>query len=93
VDITSGNNINSRDDQQVSPYSKLTESPIKKLCFINTATMSWSTALYPNIRPYLEYTATLLQNGLIIYIGGHEGWSSGVINFIKSFKKEINMFI
>ncbi|CAG8650913.1 14257_t:CDS:2, partial [Dentiscutata erythropus] len=32
-----------------------------------------------HIRPYLQYTATLLPNGLIIYIGGHEGWSSGDI--------------
>ncbi|KAF0441495.1 N-alpha-acetyltransferase 30, NatC catalytic subunit [Gigaspora margarita] len=30
VDITSGNNINSRDDQQISPHSKLTESPIQE---------------------------------------------------------------
>ncbi|RIB25353.1 hypothetical protein C2G38_490014 [Gigaspora rosea] len=45
---------------------------------LDITTMTWSTQIQ-SIPTYLDYTATLLPNGLIIYIGGHSG-SNSIVN-------------
>ncbi|RIB06348.1 hypothetical protein C2G38_2116287, partial [Gigaspora rosea] len=43
---------------------------------LDITTMTWSTPTQSqSVRTYLDYTATLLPNGLIVYIGGQSGSS------------------
>ncbi|KAF0458738.1 galactose oxidase [Gigaspora margarita] len=56
---------------------------------LDITTMTWSTQIQ-SVPTYLDYTATLLPNGFIIYIGGHSG-SNSIVNLNILPSLNINM--
>ncbi|KAF0538901.1 galactose oxidase [Gigaspora margarita] len=60
-------------------YDNLTTLFYNDMNILDTTNMTWSTPIQSqSVLTYLDYTATLLPNGLIVYVGGRSGSSSNV---------------
>ncbi|KAF0548077.1 kelch repeat protein [Gigaspora margarita] len=76
-------------------YSNVPSADYNDMSILNTTSMTWSTLpISANApRPSFDYTATLLPNGIIVYIGGYKSTQPGSVNLYETVNiNEIQTF-